>query len=47
MTKSAKRICLLILVSALFLIVVGVIDGGFADTLRRGQLICYECMGIG
>jgi len=32
---------------ALLLVAIGVVQGGFLDTLQRATLICLECIGIG
>jgi len=36
-----------ILVIAVFFIIVGVIQSGYQDTLRRAAVVCLECVGIG
>lgn len=36
-----------LLALGLVLIVVGLMQGGFSDVLRKAALICYECIGIG
>ena len=47
--KNIKRIALRIIIAliALVLLVLGIVDGGFADIRNKAIMICYECMGIG
>ncbi|MCL1798079.1 MAG: hypothetical protein FWG24_07220 [Eggerthellaceae bacterium] len=49
MLKHVKHppLWLAILAIALVFIVIGAIQGGFTDTLRKAALICYECIGLG
>ncbi len=36
-----------LLALAFFLIVFGLMRGGFQDVMNKATLICLECMGIG
>ncbi len=36
-----------LLTVALFLIVFGLVRGGFQDVMNKATLICLECIGIG
>jgi len=49
MLKRFKHIPLWLVVFAIAVIfvVIGVLQGGFIDTLRKAALVCYECIGIG
>ncbi|WP_180326780.1 CD1871A family CXXC motif-containing protein [Raoultibacter phocaeensis] len=49
MKNLAKRIpwWLVVLAVGVAFIAIGAMQGGFADTLRKAALICYECIGIG
>lgn len=49
MKNLTKRIpwWLVVLAVGIALIVIGAMQGGFQDTLRKAALICYECIGIG
>lgn len=49
MKQLAKRIplWLVVLLLAVVLIVLGIMQGDFQDTLRKAALVCYECIGIG
>lgn len=38
---------LVVLLVGITCIVIGVLQGGFDDTLRKAALVCYECIGIG
>lgn len=38
---------LIVLLAGIVFIVIGVLQGGFTDTLRKAALVCYECIGIG
>lgn len=47
--KKSKRIpwWLIVLGIGAILIVLGILQGDFGETLRKAALICYECIGIG
>ncbi|MCL1799367.1 MAG: hypothetical protein FWG23_06495 [Eggerthellaceae bacterium] len=45
--KKHPPLWLLVLAIGILLIAVGTAQGGFADTLRKASLICYECIGVG
>ena len=36
-----------LLAAALTLIIIGLAQGDYMDTLRKAALICLECIGIG
>lgn len=36
-----------VLAAALFLIILGILNGGLEDVLARGAAICSECIGLG
>lgn len=47
MTFIRKHIGKGILIVAVALIIVGVTQGGFRDTMAKAIRICLECIGIG
>lgn len=49
MKKLAHRIpwWLVVLIAGAALIVLGIAQGDFQDTVRKAALVCYECIGIG
>ena len=49
MKKLSKQtaLCLVILGVGIVFIVLGLLQGDFADVLRKAILICFECIGIG
>jgi len=44
---KTTRVSYVVLVLALLCIIVGIAQGGFADTRHRAINICLECIGIG
>jgi hypothetical protein len=42
-----KIISYAILLLAVVFIIVGVMQSGYQDTLRRAAVVCLECVGIG
>lgn len=42
-----KGIQVLIIIGAIALIVMGLFHNEFTEVIRRGNLICFECIGIG
>ena len=45
MKRSLVTLCCLFL--AALLIGLGLMDGGWQDTMNKAGFICYECIGIG
>ena len=37
----------ILLAAGLFLLIFGLLQDGFRDTMNKAVLICFECMGIG
>lgn len=46
-TNRHIHIWLIVLIVGLVFVTIGLVQGDFTLVLRRAQLICYECMGLG
>jgi len=38
---------IILLMTAITLIIAGLLDNGFLDVMNKATRICYECIGIG
>lgn len=47
MGKKRNLITLGCLAAAAVLIGLGLLDGGYQDTMNKAVYLCYECIGIG
>ena len=47
MFRKKKIVGYAIFALALLTLIVGVVQGGYLDTLQRATVICLECIGIG
>lgn len=45
--KAIRNVRLIIILIAILLIILGVINGGAADVLKKAVAICTECIGLG
>lgn len=45
--RKRKIVSYTILALAMLILIVGVVQGGYLDTLQRAIVTCLECIGIG